>query len=128
MNNYDPNIIYCDAVIKITLQAWEHKGTFEIISGGNMKGMDLISAVCDEDSIYDALDSDQIINNRCELSLVGDDESGADWFSCVLIDEKGDEMKCEQEFSDLAEMIVAAEIISYERRKEEPSKTKEYED
>lgn len=126
--NYDPNISWHDSVVKITLQQWEHKGTFEVPTGGNVKGMDIISCACDEDVIYDTLANNLIQNNQCQLKLMGEDEEGADWFSCILIDTNGDEMECEQEFSDLAEMIVAAEIISYERRKEEPSKTKEYED
>jgi hypothetical protein len=118
MENYDPNITWNDSVVRVTLQQWEYTGTFDMPTGGNVKGASLLGMALDPDTVFENLDSDVITNNECELKMIGeDDETGDEWFSCVLKNKAGDTLECEDDVDDFANYIVGVELISFEKHK-----------
>lgn len=109
MKNYDMNIDWGMAKIKVTLQFENYTGYYIHENGGNVKGFELIEGACDTE-IFEASD---IKESNCSMEI--NDEEG--WFSCELKDEEGNTCGITGELSELKDYIVAAEIIEF---KEDP--------
>lgn len=54
---------------------------------------------------------DEFPENDCQLEYHED----GDFFSCILKNENGDTLECENDAQEMNDMIVAVEILSFER-------------
>lgn len=105
LKNYDVNIMWGMAKIKVTLQFENYIGYYICECGGNVKGFELIESACDTD----ILENSSVKESNCDFKI--NDEEG--WYSCELSDEEGNTCGMSGELSELKDYIVAAEIIEY---------------
>lgn len=100
MKNYDLNIIRGIKTVKVTFQIGEYRGYVTYRVKGNTKGSSLLAI--DADYLYDT----KFLDNNAQL--VASDDS---WYTIVLRNDKGEELRDEGEMDDLNDFIVAVEII-----------------
>ena len=105
MKNYDMNIDWGIAEIKVTLQYEDYFGNYFYSVGGNVKGFELIECACDTE-LFEGKD---IKVNNCNLEI---DE---DWFSCELKNKEGDICGISGELAELKDYIVAVEITEFKQ-------------
>ena len=104
MKNYDPNITNGVHTVRITLQSWGYKGHIIQEVKGNCKGRDILN-------LFDFEDADEFTKNDCQLQCHEDDE----YYSCVLTDDEGNTLECEEDAEGMNDMIVAVEIIYFRK-------------
>ncbi|HIY02717.1 MAG TPA: DUF5406 domain-containing protein [Candidatus Blautia faecipullorum] len=104
MKKYDPNIKNGIHTVKITLQLFDYVGHIINKIGGNCKGKTILD--------YDFECECEFPDNDCELEYHED----GDYFSCVLRNEKGDPLECENDAQEMNNMIVAVEILDYQEK------------
>ncbi|HIB1875297.1 TPA: DUF5406 family protein [Enterococcus faecium] len=107
MKNYDPNIRWGTHTIKVYFQRWEYKGFITFSTGGNCKGLDVLTL--DEDDLYDQT----LIDNPIGFGLLSEDDEGDEWFKMTLKNDKNDVLEVEDEWSYLKSYIVGIEIIDF---------------
>ena len=107
MKNYDMNIDWGIAKIKVTLQFENYIGYYIHENGGNVMGFELIETACDTE----LLEKNNIKENNCNLEINNEE----DWFSCELKDEEGNTCGISGELYLLKDYIVAAEIIEFKQ-------------
>ena len=103
MTSYDPNIISGVHTVQITMQMWDYVGHIIQKIRGNCKGMEILN--------FDFEIEDEFPENDCQLEYHED----GDFFSCILKNENGDTLECENDAQEMNDMIVAVEILSFER-------------
>ncbi len=92
--------------IEITLQLGEYKGTLKQEIGGNCFGQDILRSF-DADEIS----TDEVFKeNNCNL-VIGEDDEGKYWFTCILKNDKGEETKVEDYADALKNLVVKIEIV-----------------
>lgn len=104
--NYDPNMTLCGHLAKqtvlLTFGQWHYRQTYEVVVGGNLTGLDVIT--CAVESLYASLPYDYFV----------DDEGQKQAIATIVIGE----LECSDEEclgeQWLGEMLVAAQIISIE--------------
>lgn len=101
MKNYDPNITKGVHVVRITLQIWDYIGHIVRKVRGNCRGKHVMD--------FDFYEEDEFPDNDCHLIYHED----TDYFSCVLKNEKGDELQGEYDADEMNDMIVAVEIVDF---------------
>lgn len=100
MKNYDVDIHWGIKTVKVTFQIFEYKGYVTYRVKGNTKGSSLL-----------AIDADYLIDTKFldnNAQLVASDDG---WYTIVLRNDKGEELRDEGEMDDLNDFIVAVEII-----------------
>ncbi|WP_283683291.1 DUF5406 family protein [Parablautia sp. Marseille-Q6255] len=101
MKKYDPNIDSGVHTVKITLQAWDYVGHIIQKIKGNCKGKQILD--------FDFECENEFPDNDCQLTY--DEDYGT--FNCVLVNEKGDTLKCACDAEEMNNMIVGVEIIDF---------------
>lgn len=115
MDNYDPNIFEGTHIIRVTMQQWGYKGHVAFPVGGNCKGTGVLQSGFDFPEYDVQEDIDRYTENDCKFAY-HDDEDGDGWYSCRMKNDAGDEMDCDDlDENDVKRMIVAVEIVSFEK-------------
>lgn len=104
MKNYDPNITNGIHTVKITLQQWEYVGHIFKKIGGNCKGRNILD--------FDFECEEGELESDCELLCGADYE----FYRAFLKNESGDTLEVNGEPEEFNNMIVAIEILDFERR------------
>lgn len=107
MKNYDPNIYSGIHTVKITLQQWGYVGHIIQEIRGSSKGRDVL------DFDFECEDAEN--ENDCNLQFDEDFDS----FSAILKNESGDTLEVEGDAEEFNQMIVALEIIDFQKESEE---------
>ena len=108
MKNYDVNICWGIARIRVYLQMENYKGFYDINSRGYLKGADLLETAIETD----LLEQDDIKNSNCEMKIFENKEEDY-CFSCVLKDKQGNTLEIDEEIEELPKFIVGCHIIEY---------------
>ncbi len=107
MKNYDPNIYNGIHTVKVTLQQWGYVGHIIQKISGNCKGRDVL------DFDFECEDADN--ENDCDLRF--DEEY--EYFQATLKNEVGDLLEVGGDAQEFNRMIVAVEIIDFQKESEE---------
>lgn len=115
MMNYDPNLTNCgrmaDQQVKLTFAIWEYRKEMIVPVGGNTTGLSVIRAAIS--FAFDKLPTEKFGSE--EVAYI------------ELVKANGDEMRCDDEDDNgedwLADMCIAAEIISIAPQVEKPDET-----
>lgn len=107
MKSYDLNLYKADHKMKITLQAEEYKGHVFVKCGGNCKGASMIKFAAE---FFEDCDEEDVarLKNDCSLRFYEDEE----YFTARLTNSDGKVLGVELDSDDIANIIVAVEIIS----------------
>lgn len=89
--------------MQITLQMWDYVGHIIRKIRGNCKGLAVL--------YFDFEIEDEFPESDCQLEYHED----GDFFSCVLKNENGATLECENDAQEMNDMIVAVEILSFEK-------------
>lgn len=107
MKNYDPNIYSGIHTVKITIQQWGYVGHIIQKIRGNCKGRDVL------DFDFECEDAEN--ENDCNLQF----DEDFDYFSAILKNESRDTLEVEGDAEEFNKMIVALEIIDFQKESEE---------
>jgi len=101
--------------VRLTLQYHEYIGHVAFEIGGNCHGRSILESALSffEDCDYEF----KAVENDCEFALI--DGDGEDCFSMTLFDENDNPMWISDFVSELDDLIVGAEIISYQAEEDD---------
>lgn len=104
--------------IKVTFAHADYFGHVVFKVGGNCKGASILANGLDFWENCDEEDIENLVQNDCELSLYGNNYDEY-WFKVNLTNPStGDQMCIEElDYEDLADMIIAVEIVKVEPEK-----------
>lgn len=104
--NYDPNMTMCGRLtkqtVRLTFGQWKYRQTYEVVVGGNLTGLDVIT--CAVESLYASLPCDYFHDDTGEEQAVA---------TIAIGDLECSDEECLGE-QWLGEMLVAAQIINIE--------------
>ncbi len=108
MDNYDVNIKWGVARVRVYIQQFEYKGFYEVEITGNIKGESIIEEAIDADD----LEPQDIIRSNCKLKI-NESEDDEEYFTCTLKNYKGDTLDIDGDLDCLEDLIVGVKIISF---------------
>lgn len=109
MKYYDTNTFSGIHKVKVTLQSEDYKGHIYYDMGGNCKGRSIL------DFDFECADEDSIVDNDCDLKY----DEDCEMFTATLTNDNGDSLEIECFDTEMNDMIVAVEILSYEADEED---------